>query len=96
MQTVEKGASLPWPPLRGASAPQEYEILKVQSIHSLIAVPIFTSCGLKGFVGIDNPREGHDEISIHLLTDIGGHLGSVRENLRSTKMLTAASAARCI
>ena len=73
-----------------ASAPQEYEILKVQSIHSLIAVPIFTSCGLKGFVGIDNPREGHDEISIHLLTDIGGHLGSVRENLRSTKMLTAA------
>ena len=32
--------------------PQEYEILKPQNIHALIAVPIYTNHKFIGFIGI--------------------------------------------
>ena len=35
--------------------PQEYEILKPQNIHALIAVPIYTNHKFIGFIGLDNP-----------------------------------------
>lgn len=36
--------------------PSEYEILKTQSIHSEIAVPVFYRGNLSGFFGLDNPQ----------------------------------------
>ena len=72
------------------STPEEYEFLKVQEIRSLIAVPLFTNKKMIGFMGLDNPDMEITESSTALLTDLGGHLGSVRENLRNTKRLKSA------
>ena len=68
-------------------APQEYEILKPQNIHSLIAVPIYTNHKFIGFIGLDNPDLNQDRMSMNLLSDVGCHLGSVRENLRMMREL---------
>ena len=67
--------------------PQEYEILKPQNIHSLIAVPIYTNHKFIGFIGLDNPDLNQDRMSMNLLSDVGCHLGSVRENLRMMREL---------
>lgn len=67
--------------------PQEYEILKPQNIHSLIAVPIYTNHKFIGFIGLDNPDSNQDRMSMNLLSDVGCHLGSVRENLRMMREL---------
>ena len=67
--------------------PQEYEILKPQNIHSLIAVPIYTNHKFIGFIGLDNPDLNQDRMSMNLLSDLGCHLGSVRENLRMMREL---------
>ena len=67
--------------------PQEYEILKPQNIHSLIAMPIYTNHKFIGFIGLDNPNLNQDRMSMNLLSDVGCHLGSVRENLRMMKEL---------
>ena len=67
--------------------PQEYEILKPQNIHSLIAVPIYTNHKFIGFIGLDNPDLNQDRMSMNLLSDVGCHLGSVRENLRMMRDL---------
>ena len=67
--------------------PQEYEILKPQNIHSLIAVPIYTNHKFIGFIGLDNPDLNQDRMSMNLLSDVGCHLGSVRENLRMVREL---------
>ena len=69
------------------SNPVEYAILQAQGVRSMITVPIYAKRALRGVIGLDNPREGKDEFSLHLLTDVGGHLGSVRETLRSTNLL---------
>ena len=67
--------------------PQEYEILKPQNIHSLIAVPIYTNHKFIGFIGLDNPDLNQDRMSMTLLSDVGCHMGSVRENLRMMREL---------
>ena len=67
--------------------PQEYSRLKPQNIHALIAVPIYTNRSLTGFIGVDNPKLSSDDILIHLLSNVGGHLGNVRENMRMQKAL---------
>ena len=67
--------------------PQEYEILKPQNIHSLIAVPIYTNHKFIGFIGLDNPDLNQDMVSMNLLSDVGCHMGSVRENLRMMREL---------
>ena len=72
------------------SEPEEYELLKTQEICSLIAVPIYANHQMNGFIGVDNPDLGQNEISITLLSDVGGHLGCVRENLKSTVLLKKA------
>ena len=71
------------------SNPVEYAILQAQGVRSMITVPIYAKRRLRGVIGLDNPREGKDEFSLHLLTDVGGHLGSVRETIRSTNLLKA-------
>ena len=71
------------------SNPVEYAILQAQDVRSMITVPIYAKRRLRGVIGLDNPREGKDEFSLHLLTDVGGHLGSVRETIRSTNLLKA-------
>ena len=35
--------------------PSEYDILKVQDIHSLLVLPLFANTQLSGFIGLDNP-----------------------------------------
>ena len=72
------------------SEPEEYELLKTQEICSLIAVPIYANHQMNGFIGVDNPDLRHNEISITLLSDVGGHLGCMRENLKSTILLKKA------
>ena len=72
------------------SEPEEYELLKTQEICSLIAVPIYANHQMNGFIGVDNPDLRQNEISITLLSDVGGHLGCVRENLKSTVQLKKA------
>ena len=72
------------------SEPEEYELLKTQEIRSLIAVPIYANHQMNGFIGVDNPDLRHNEISITLLSDVGGHLGCMRENLKSTVLLKKA------
>ena len=72
------------------SEPEEYELLKTQEIRSLIAVPIYANHQMNGFIGVDNPDLRHNEISITQLSDVGGHLGCVRENLKSTVLLKKA------
>ena len=67
--------------------PQEYARLKPQNIHTLIAVPVYSNQSLTGFIGVDNPKLSTDDILIQLLSNVGGHLGSVRENMRMQKML---------
>ena len=57
------------------SEPEEYELLKTQEIRSLIAVPIYANNQMNGFIGVDNPDLRHNEISITLLSDVGGDLG---------------------
>ena len=66
--------------------PYEYSMLKKQNIHSEIAVPLFSNKHISGFIGLDNPDLNLEHISVKLLSDVGGHLGSVRENAR---MITA-------
>ena len=72
------------------SEPEEYELLKTQEICSLVAVPIYANHQMNGFIGVDNPDLRQNEISITLLSDVGGHLGCVRENLKSTVLLKKA------
>ena len=67
--------------------PSEYEILKMQDIHSEIACPIFYRGSLSGFIGLDDPREERYEDFLELLSLVGGHLGSSRENLRMVSLL---------
>ena len=40
---------------------------------------------------VDNPDLRQNEISITLLSDVGGHLGCMRENLKSTVLLKKGS-----
>ena len=67
--------------------PLEYDILKVQDIHSLLALPLFANMQLSGFIGLDNPDLVNPGVSISLLSNVGGHLASTLNNLRMFRML---------
>lgn len=67
--------------------PSEYEILKTQSIHSEIVVPVFYRGNLSGFFGLDNPQRAMTAGQLRLLAFVGWHLGSARENLRMLTLL---------
>ena len=60
--------------------PLEYNLLKMQEIHSEIAVPIFSNKTLNGFIGLDNPELNFLEMSTKLVSDVGIHLSYMREN----------------
>ncbi len=62
--------------------PSEYEILRVQDIHSEISFPIFSKNTLIGFLGLDNPAIESSHRFINLLAVIGSHLGSAWANFR--------------
>lgn len=67
--------------------PLEYDILKVQDIHSLLVLPLFANTQLSGFIGLDNPDLVNPGVSISLLSNAGGHLASTLNNLRMFRML---------
>lgn len=60
--------------------PREYELFAGQNIQSLIVIPIFANQKLNGFIGFDNPAQNKVALSIRLLSSIGGHIGSLKEN----------------
>ena len=60
---------------------REFEIFDGQDIHALIVIPIFSNDKLNGYIGLDNPELSATEMSVRLLASVGGHIGSLRENL---------------
>lgn len=67
--------------------PLEYDILYVQDITSLIALPIFYKKQLSGFIGLDNPRIAEAGTFINMLELVGGHLGSIWSGYKQEKKL---------
>ncbi len=67
--------------------PSEYQLLKMQGIHSEIAVPIFSNGKLNGFIGLDNPELNFLEMSTKLVSDVGIHLSYMRENKKIMQKL---------
>lgn len=63
------------------------EMQKIKEIHSLVMVPVYAGHRLTGFIGLDNLKMNSQDLSLNLLSDVGGHLGRVRENLRMMKTL---------
>lgn len=85
----EKGENIVIPDIEEIknTMPKEYDILKIQSIKSEIAIPIFYHERLSGFIGLDNPDSNLPEMFMQLLTLVGGHMGSARENSRMLELL---------
>lgn len=98
MESFNKQETIVIPDVESVSkkSPQEYAILKRQNIKSVIAVPVYTNHTMNGFIGLDNPDISQDKLSIKLLSDVGGHLGSVRENQKMIKKLQDALTAQII
>ena len=65
----------------GLEAPEEFTLFDGQDIHALIVLPIFSNNKVNGYIGLDNPGHKTSEISVRLLSSVGGHLGSLKENL---------------
>lgn len=61
--------------------PLEYDILKVQDIHTVIAFPMYHQDKLCGFIGVDNPVLSQSMRLINLLVVVGGHLGSAYDSI---------------
>ena len=89
LEVFGRGETIIIPNIEGVKTqmPSEYEILKTQSIHSEIAVPVFYRGNLSGFFGLDNPQRAMTAGQLRLLVFVGGHLGSARENLRMLTLL---------
>ena len=62
------------------NVPEEYAIFDGQDIHSLIVIPIFTHNKLNGYIGFDNPEQSRAALSVRLLSSIGGHISSLKDN----------------
>lgn len=61
-------------------SPEEYKIFDGQNIHSLIVIPIFANNKLNGCIGFDNPEQSREALSVRLLSAIGGHISSLKDN----------------
>ena len=61
--------------------PEEFRLFDGQDIHALMVIPILANQTLSGYIGFDNPDQSTSALSVRMLTSIGGHLGSLRENL---------------
>ena len=64
----------------------EYETLAPQGIKSLLAVPFYCEGKLVGFLGVDNPKEHHDDMQflLHLTYFICNEMEKRRMNQRLT------------
>lgn len=60
-------------------APDEYEILKRQKVHSLITVPMMEKERLVGYFGVDNPRTGNLNEMSNILKMLAYFLQSLLE-----------------
>ena len=69
------------------SMPLEYDILKVQDIHTVIAFPMYHQNELCGFIGVDNPVLSQSRRLINLLVVVGGHLGSAYDSINKADAL---------
>ncbi len=67
--------------------PEEYALFDGQDIHSLIVIPIFSNQKFSGYIGLDNPGQQSSALSVRLLSSVGGHLGSLKENFHMVEML---------
>lgn len=67
--------------------PEEYAVFDGQDIHSLIVIPIFSNKKFNGYIGLDNPEQSTSAMSLRLLSAVGGHIGSLKENLRMVSEL---------
>lgn len=88
-ETFERGESIVIPDLEQIAdqMPSEYNMLKIQDVHSEIAVPIFYKDKLTGFIGLDNPSMNDQKLLLQVLNLVGTHLGSNRENIRMVNLL---------
>lgn len=66
---------------------EEYDLFQGQDVHSIIIIPIFSSKIFNGFIGLDNPEQSMTDMSLRLLSAVGGHIGSLKENLRMVSEL---------
>lgn len=57
------------------SMPQEYQLLKVQDIYTLIAFPIIFKEHLYGFIGVDNPDMQKSRLIERILHQMGEYVG---------------------
>ena len=71
----------------GAENSDEYEELKRQGIHSLIAAPIYSNKTLSGYIGVDNYTIQKLANAQAILGSIGYFIGAKFEIMRSLKML---------
>ena len=44
--------------------PEDYELLRMQGIHSLMVVPLHVDGKVSGFIGVDNPRSNRNDYSL--------------------------------
>lgn len=65
----------------GQQADSEFELFDGQDIHALIVLPIISNQRLNGYIGLDNPELSIASLSLRLLSSVGGHIGSLKENL---------------
>ena len=67
--------------------PEEYEVFDGQDIRSLIIIPVFAHKTLNGYIGFDNPEQSRAALSVRLLSSIGGHISSLKDNFFMMKEL---------
>lgn len=65
----------------------EYEILKQQGIHSLIAAPIYSNNIISGYIGVDNYTIQKLANAPAILSSIGYFIGAKFEIMKSLRML---------
>lgn len=70
-----------------AISPEEYEVLKPQMIHSLIAAPMYIDHQLRGYLGVDNYSVHKLSNAPAILTSIAYFVGSVLRHQRTLKEL---------
>lgn len=73
--------------------PEEYEILKVQDIRTLIAFPISVGNRLLGFVGVDNPEMEKAGLIRRMLSLLGKYAGNMMMDKQNREMRIALAAA---
>ena len=76
------------------SIPQEYELLKMQNIRTLIAFPISLHDHLIGFVGLDNPEMSRSRLIERMLYLLGQHVGIAIDDYKKERIRLEMAAAK--